>query len=151
MALASCPARQGQQRSLRKMRQALSWALARSPGPRNWAWARLAPFCEVGSFRPRYGMITGFPVPVQPLIQYGRIRQCSAGAPSQRLRRSFCGQRSTAAFLARAGLLGVWLQLNVPGSRSVLARAWHVRQTGSRSIRMVNGAEAIALPIAASH
>ena len=32
MALASCPARQGQQRSLRRMRQVLSWALARSPG-----------------------------------------------------------------------------------------------------------------------
>jgi len=33
--LASCPARQGQQRSLRKMRQDLSWALARSPGARS--------------------------------------------------------------------------------------------------------------------
>jgi hypothetical protein len=32
MALASCPARHGQQRSLRRMRQALSWALARPPG-----------------------------------------------------------------------------------------------------------------------
>ena len=31
MALASCPARQGQQRSLRKMCQVLSWALARVP------------------------------------------------------------------------------------------------------------------------
>jgi len=27
MALASCPARQGQERSLRKMRQDMSWAL----------------------------------------------------------------------------------------------------------------------------
>ena len=35
MALARCPARQGQQRSLRKMRQDLSWALARSPGARS--------------------------------------------------------------------------------------------------------------------
>ena len=30
-----CPARQGQQRSLRRMRQDFSWALARSPGPRS--------------------------------------------------------------------------------------------------------------------
>jgi hypothetical protein len=44
MALASRPARQGQQRSLRKMRQVLSWALARSPGLRSVAWARLAAF-----------------------------------------------------------------------------------------------------------
>jgi hypothetical protein len=35
--LASCPARQGQQRSLRRMRQDLSWALARSPGARSRA------------------------------------------------------------------------------------------------------------------
>lgn len=42
MALASRPARRGQLRSLRRMRQVLSWALARSPGPRRRAWARLA-------------------------------------------------------------------------------------------------------------
>ena len=42
MALASCPAHQGQQRSFRKMLQDLSWALARSPGARSRAWARLA-------------------------------------------------------------------------------------------------------------
>ena len=56
MALASCPARHGQQRSLRRMRQVLSWALPRSPGDRSWAWARLASFCEAGLPRPRYGM-----------------------------------------------------------------------------------------------
>jgi hypothetical protein len=48
MALASCPAFQGQQRSFRRMRQVLSWALARSPGARSFAWARLAAFCEGG-------------------------------------------------------------------------------------------------------
>ena len=32
MALASCPARQGQQRSLLRMCQVFSWALAHSPG-----------------------------------------------------------------------------------------------------------------------
>ena len=37
MALAICPARQGQQRSLRRMSQVLSWALARSPGARSFA------------------------------------------------------------------------------------------------------------------
>src|SRR5256885_2213094 len=58
MALASCPARQGQQRSLRRMRQLLSWALARSPGARSWAWARLAAFCEAGLFRLWYGVRT---------------------------------------------------------------------------------------------
>src|SRR5215831_20156564 len=35
MALASCPACHRQQRSLRRMRQVLSWAFARSPGPRS--------------------------------------------------------------------------------------------------------------------
>ena len=54
MALASCPAFQGQQRSLRRMCQVFSWALARSPGERSWACARLASFCEAGLFRPRY-------------------------------------------------------------------------------------------------
>src|SRR5690349_16338530 len=46
MALASCPAFQGQQRSLRRMRHDLSWALARSPGARSRAWARLASLQE---------------------------------------------------------------------------------------------------------
>jgi Reverse transcriptase (RNA-dependent DNA polymerase) len=63
MALASCPAFHGQQRSLRRMRQVLSWALARSPGPRSLAWARLAAFCEAGLPRPLYGVITGSPAP----------------------------------------------------------------------------------------
>jgi hypothetical protein len=53
MALAICPAFQGQQRSLRRMCQVLSWALARSPGPRSRAWARLAAFCDSGLPRPR--------------------------------------------------------------------------------------------------
>ena len=53
MALAIWPARQGQQRSLRKMAQVLSWALARSPGARSLAWAELAAFWEAGLFRPR--------------------------------------------------------------------------------------------------
>jgi transposase len=47
MALASCPARQGQQRSLRRMRQVLSWAFARSPGARSPAWARFACGCRL--------------------------------------------------------------------------------------------------------
>src|SRR5436190_13315205 len=41
MALAICPARQGQQRRLRRIAQVLSWALARSPGARSFAWAEL--------------------------------------------------------------------------------------------------------------
>jgi hypothetical protein len=53
MALASCPALHGQQRSFRRMRQDFSWALARSPGARSRACARLASFCEAGLFRPR--------------------------------------------------------------------------------------------------
>ena len=61
MALASCPAFQGQQRSLRRMRQVLSWALARSPGLRSLAWARLAAFCDSGLFFPFRGadVVTG--------------------------------------------------------------------------------------------
>ena len=39
MALASWRAFQGQQRSLRRMCQVFSWALARSPGDRSWACA----------------------------------------------------------------------------------------------------------------
>jgi hypothetical protein len=41
MAWANRPACHGQQRSLRKMRQDLSWALACSRGPRSRAWARV--------------------------------------------------------------------------------------------------------------
>jgi hypothetical protein len=41
------------------------------------------------------------------------------------LRRLSLSRRSTAAFLIRAGLLVIWLQLNVSGFRSVLARGWH--------------------------
>src|SRR6267154_698159 len=37
MALTNCPA-PGQQRSLRRMCQVSSWALAHSPGDRSWAW-----------------------------------------------------------------------------------------------------------------
>ena len=33
------------------MRQVLSWALARSPGLRSLAWARLAAFCAGGLFQ----------------------------------------------------------------------------------------------------
>src|SRR5690348_824148 len=56
MALARCPARQGQQRSLRRMCQDLSWAFARSPGDRSCAWALLACFCDSGLFLPLYGI-----------------------------------------------------------------------------------------------
>jgi hypothetical protein len=42
MALARRPSRCGLHRSLRSTRQVLSWALARSPGPRRRAWVRLA-------------------------------------------------------------------------------------------------------------
>ena len=43
----------------------------------------------------------------------------------QLLRRSFHAAGQPAAFLVGAGLLIVRLQLNVPGSRPVLARGWH--------------------------
>jgi len=56
MALAIWPARQGQQRSLRRIPQLLSWALARSPGARSFAWAELAAFWEAGLFRPGRGV-----------------------------------------------------------------------------------------------
>jgi hypothetical protein len=57
MALASWPTRQGQQRSLRRMCQVLSWAFARSPGARSFAWALLACFCDSGLPLPRYGIL----------------------------------------------------------------------------------------------
>jgi hypothetical protein len=41
------------------------------------------------------------------------------------LRRSFHAGGQAAVFLIRAGLLVVWLQLNVSGFRPVLARGWH--------------------------
>jgi RNA polymerase sigma-70 factor (ECF subfamily) len=56
MALASCPARQGQQRSLRRMCQVLSWAFALSPGERSFACALLACFWDSGLFFPLYGI-----------------------------------------------------------------------------------------------
>ena len=57
MALASWPARQGQQRSLRRIRQVLSWAFARSPGERSLACALLASFWDCGLFFPLYGIL----------------------------------------------------------------------------------------------
>jgi hypothetical protein len=53
MALASCLARQGQQRSFRRMRQVFSRAMARSPGEPSRAWTRLVSFWEAGLFRRR--------------------------------------------------------------------------------------------------
>ena len=41
------------------------------------------------------------------------------------LTRSFHDPLSAAAFLMRAGLLIIWLHLNVSGLRLVLARGWH--------------------------
>jgi hypothetical protein len=46
--LASRPARRGQQRSLRRMRQVLMWVLARSPGPRRRAWGAVGVFLGLG-------------------------------------------------------------------------------------------------------
>lgn len=56
MALHRWPALYGLQRSFRRIFQLFSWALARSPGPRSLAWARLACFCDSGLFLPVYGM-----------------------------------------------------------------------------------------------
>ena len=55
MALASFPARHGQQRSFRSTLHVLSCAFARSPSARSFAWARLASFCGSGLFLPLYG------------------------------------------------------------------------------------------------
>jgi hypothetical protein len=55
IALAICPARQGQQRSLPMIFQVLSWAFALSSGARSFAWARLAGFWDSGLFLPLYG------------------------------------------------------------------------------------------------
>jgi hypothetical protein len=46
-----------------KVELVLSWALARSPGPRRLAWARLAAFCDSGLFRPLYGVRMWSPAP----------------------------------------------------------------------------------------
>lgn len=37
--------------------QVFSWAFARSPGPRSFAWARLAAFWDYSLFLPLYGMV----------------------------------------------------------------------------------------------
>ena len=47
-------------------------------------------------------------------------------------------------FLVEAGLLGVWLQLNVSGFRSVLARGWHGAASSSRSQIVVRAARVVA-------
>lgn len=59
MALHRYPALLGLQRSLRRMRRLLSWALARSPRPRSRARERLARLREAGLFRLLYGMTSG--------------------------------------------------------------------------------------------
>ena len=53
--LGEFPARQGQQRSLRRILHVLSCAFARLPGARSFAWAWLASFCGSGLFLPLYG------------------------------------------------------------------------------------------------
>src|SRR3569833_565892 len=57
MALHRWPVLLGPQRSLRRILQLFSWALARSPGPRSRAWARLACFWESGLILPLYGVL----------------------------------------------------------------------------------------------
>src|ERR1019366_375504 len=57
------------------------------------------------------------------------------------LRRSFHAGGQAGAFLFRAGLLVVWLQLNVWGFRPVLARTWHapwVQTTGTALLAAVS-------------
>lgn len=54
----------------------------------------------------------------------------------RQLRRSFQAWGQPAASLVRAGLLIVWLQLNVSGFRFVLARGWH----GARLSMQTTGA-----------
>ncbi len=54
MALTRWPALDGLYRNRYRMRQLLSWAFARSPGPRSRAWERLARFCIPGLFLPLY-------------------------------------------------------------------------------------------------
>ena len=49
------------------------------------------------------------------------------------LRRSFQAGGQAAAFLVSAGLLIVWLQLNVYGFRPVLARGWHGTRPSMRT------------------
>ena len=53
-------ARQGQQRSLRRMCQFLSWAFARSPGARSAARARMAAISDSGLFLPFFGTFAYF-------------------------------------------------------------------------------------------
>src|SRR5690349_5852974 len=67
MALASCPARQGQQRSLRRILQVLSWAFARSPGDRSLACALLASFWDCGLFFPLCGILA-YVIQVHPVL-----------------------------------------------------------------------------------
>ena len=57
MALHRWPVLLGPQRSLRRILQLFSWALARSPGPRSRAWARLACFWESGLILPLFGVL----------------------------------------------------------------------------------------------
>jgi hypothetical protein len=54
LVLASCPAFQGKQRSLRRMRQVLSWALAARRGRGAWRGSGWRP-SGTGLCRPLYG------------------------------------------------------------------------------------------------
>ena len=58
MALTSCPARQGQQRSLRKMCRVLSWGLARSLGSAQ-PWVARSASCTALFNQYAHGMISG--------------------------------------------------------------------------------------------
>ena len=75
-----------------------------------------------GTHQASFSQINGYPASSQ---RAGHSTKCRCS-----IRRSFRGQRSTAAFLVRAGLLVVWLSLDVAGSRSVLAHGWHEPRCG---------------------
>jgi hypothetical protein len=77
MALAICPALQGQ-RSLRRIRQVLSWAFAQLPGLRSLAWARLASFCDGGLAGHAYVVIDGTLVPIGGSQPAGRSTRPAA-------------------------------------------------------------------------
>src|SRR6201987_1482478 len=88
MALASCRARQGQQRSLRRSRQALSWAFALSPGERGFACALLASFWEAGLFFPLYGILA-YVLPWEPLSARGTRPAASSSARTPQILSAF--------------------------------------------------------------
>lgn len=108
----------------------------------------LAQNCQFWSCLTKADDVPPTPAELRPIIRFsenrpitprpGKMPRCVPSwariGHDQALTGSFCGQWSPNAFLVTAGLLGIWLVLDVCDFRPVLARGWHTAASSSRIV-----------------